>query len=506
MAAALAVTSLVSPVDLSLNRTPDMQIDEAFVDSQATNAAAIKNARGVVIKKKLVGLFKSPDGTLLFGECKGSGAENYRPSADFGDPAKPVYRCTCPSHQFPCKHSLALLYAYAQGAKFTDKEVPADITEKRAKIQARVEKKKVEPDKPHKVNTSALKKKIETQLSGIDLLENLINDLVRSGLGTLNAKSARQMEEQAKQLGNAYLPGAQNALHALTGMFYRSQISSEDELKASEREKIYSAALDQLNRLHSLCKQGRKYLQTRLEDQELKPETETDIAAWLGHAWKLEELKAAGLVQPKVELLQLAFNSYDDWTRKEYVETGVWLNLQTGAVQLTRNYRPYHAAKYIREDDSCFHVMVCPELCVYPGNLNPRVRWEASEQRPVASADYTRAREFAKTDLRAVIKDVKAQLKSPLGDKRPFALIRYRALGRVGEDVVIEDQAGERLVLADDGHPGEPTTLPLIPMLPKNVRQGHALLVRFNHELDSQKLRAKPLSVVTENEIVRLTF
>ena len=75
-----------------------------------------------------------------------------------------------------------------------------------------------------------------------------ISAVERSGLGTLNAKSARQMEEQAKQLGNAYLPGAQNALHALTGLFYRSQISSEDELKASERERVYSAALDQLNR------------------------------------------------------------------------------------------------------------------------------------------------------------------------------------------------------------------------------------------------------------------
>jgi hypothetical protein len=483
-----------------------MQIDEAFADSQAPNAAAIKNARGVVIKKKLVGLFRSADGTLIFGDCKGSGAENYRPSADFSDSTKPVYRCTCPSHQFPCKHSLALLYAYAQGAKFVEKEVPSDIVEKRQKVQQRVEKKKTEADKPHKVNTSALKKKIEIQLGGINLLESLIHDLVRAGLGTLNAKSARQVEEQAKQLGNAYLPGAQNALHALTGLFYRSNISSEDELKASERERVYSAALDQLNRLQSLCKQGRKYLQSRLEDPELKPEIETDIAAWLGHAWQLRELKDAGLVQTGAELLQLAFNAHDDWTRREFVETGVWLNLQTGAVQLTRNYRPYHAAKFIREDDSCFHVVVCPELYVYPGNMNPRVRWEASEPRPATQPDYTRARDFAKADLRAVIKDVKLQLKSPLGDRHPVALVKYRTLGRAGDDCVIEDMSGERLVLADDGHAGDPATLPLLPMLPKAVRQDQVMLVRFHHDLDSQKLRAKPLSIVTSDEIVRLTY
>jgi hypothetical protein len=483
-----------------------MEIDEAYADSLAPNAAAIKNARGVVLKRKLVGLFRSSDGSLLFGDCKGSGAENYRPSADFGDPAKPVFRCTCPSHQFPCKHSLALLYAHAQGAKFVEKDVPADISEKRSKIQQRAEKKKVEADKPHKVNTSALKKKIKAQIEGIDLLESLVNDLIRAGLGTLNAKSARQVEEQARQLGNAYLPGAQNALHALTGLFYRSQISSEVELKVAERERVYSAALDQLNRLHSLCKQGRKYLNHRLEDPELKPETESDIAAWLGHAWQLRELKDAGLVQTNVELLQLAFNSHDDWTRREFVETGVWLNLQTGAVQLTRNYRPYQAAKFIREDDSIFHIVVCPELCVYPGNLNPRVRWETMEPRPVAKADYARAREHAKTDLRAVIKEVKAQLKSPLGDRHPFALVKYRALGRAGEQVVIEGPGGERLVLADEAHDGEPATLPLLALLPEKARRDQALALRFHHNLDSQKLHAKPLSVLTENDVIRLTY
>ena len=483
-----------------------MQINEAYADSQAPNAAAIKNARGVVLKRKLVGLFRSADGTLLFGDCRGSGAENYRPSADFADPSKPVYRCTCPSRQFPCKHSLALLYACAQGAKFEEKEVPSDIGEKRAKSQARAEKKKEEATRPHKVNTSALKKKIETQLSGLQLLESLINDLVRSGLGTLNAKSARQVEEQAKQLGDAYLPGAQNALHALTGLFYRNQISSEAELKPTERERVYSVALDQLNRLHSLCKQGRKYLENRLQDPELKPETETEIAAWLGHAWQLRELKDAGLVQNNVELLQLAFNAHDDWTRQEFVETGVWLNLQTGAVHLTRNYRPYRAAKFIREDDSCFHVLACPELCVYPGNLNPRVRWSSSTPRPVSKADIARTREYGQPDFKTVVKTVKTQLRTPLGDRHPLALLRYHRLGRVAEEFVVEDQTGERLVLADDQHDSEPPTLPLLPLLQKQILQNQVLLVRFHHDLDSQRLRVKPLSVVTEDEIVRLTY
>jgi hypothetical protein len=211
-------------------------------------------------------------------------------------------------------------------------------------------------------------------------------------------------------------------------------------------------------------------------------------------------------VQVNVELLQLAFNAHDDWTRREFVETGVWLNLQTGAVQLTRNYRPYHAARHIREDDSCFHVMVCKELCVYPGNLNPRVRWEASEPRPANGSDHARARGFARADLKGIIKEIKTQLKSPLGDRHPLALVHYRALGKAGEDLILEDAAGERLVLADDGFPGDPATLPLLPMLPAAVHHGQAMLVRFHHDLDTQKLRAKPLSIVTITDVIRLTY
>ena len=96
-----------------------MQIDEAYADSLAPNAGAIKNARGVVLKRKLVALFKSPDGSLLFGDCKGSGAENYRPSADFADPAKPVFRCTCPS---PCTRLIfpALVTCSSGASAFSD--------------------------------------------------------------------------------------------------------------------------------------------------------------------------------------------------------------------------------------------------------------------------------------------------------------------------------------------------------------------------------------------------
>src|SRR5262249_9104844 len=153
---------------------------------------------------------------------------------------KPVYRCNCPSRQFPCKHSLGLLYAIVEGKKFTDAEVPEDLAAKREKVAARVEKKKADAEKPVKVNLGALAKKIQAQLDGIDLLEKLTQDVVRLGIGNMNAKTASEIEEQAKQLGNAYLPGAQTALRNYTKLF---RSDGGDELTAAAREAIHSEAL-----------------------------------------------------------------------------------------------------------------------------------------------------------------------------------------------------------------------------------------------------------------------
>ncbi len=480
-----------------------ISINEQFIDSAAPNAEAAKNGRGLVLKNKFVSFHKSADDTLLFANCQGSGKEPYLCSADFASPDTPVYRCTCPSRQFPCKHSLGLLFAFTQGKSFKVADVPEAISSKREKAAARVEKKKEVAEQPRTVNKSALTKKIKAQLEGIDLLEKLTLDLVRLGIGNMNAKSASEVEVQAKQLGNAYLPGAQSALHNYTKLF---STDAGEERTSTQREAIYSEALDQLGRLHSLVKQGRAYLNRRLEDPELAPETETGIAAWLGHAWQLRELKDAGLVQTDSELVQLAFNSHDDVARKEFVDTGIWLNLSTGRIQLTQNFRPYKAVKFIKSDDSFFDVAQVAELCVYPGDVNPRIRWEGMTSRPLTPQDLQRARSHGQADFAKVIKDVKSQIKGPLADKQPIHALNFKRMGRIGDAYVVEDAKGERLVMTDAGMSEEPRSCHLLPLLSANLFTDQTLIVRFRHDLDTRKLQVKPLSIVTQQSIVRLTF
>src|SRR5262245_59393547 len=228
-------------------------IDERYVESAAPNADAMKNGRGLIVKGKFISFHIDADETILFGQCQGSGKVPYQCSSDFARPDQPTHRCSCPSRQFPCKHCIGLMFAYVlKKSSFKTDDLPADLVEKREKLATRAEKKKEESAKPKVVNKSALAKKIQAQLDGLDLLEKLTLDVTRIGIGNMNAKTAHEIEEKAKQLGNAYLPGAQAALHRYTKLFNDHDGGINSKSAAKNSEAVFSEALDQLSRLHSI--------------------------------------------------------------------------------------------------------------------------------------------------------------------------------------------------------------------------------------------------------------
>src|SRR5688500_18747317 len=64
-------------------------------------------------------------GSLLWGTCQGGAREPYQVTVDLNEPS---FRCTCASRKHACKHGLALLLLWAQGAGSVAEEArPADF-------------------------------------------------------------------------------------------------------------------------------------------------------------------------------------------------------------------------------------------------------------------------------------------------------------------------------------------------------------------------------------------
>lgn len=480
-------------------------LTEAYVDSLALNASAIKNGRDLVKKKSYTLLNRSEDDTLLFAECKGSGKEPYRCSADFMKSDNPVFRCSCPSRQFPCKHLLGLMYAYAQGQTFTVADVPQDITEKREKIEKREEKKKAEADaggtqdKPRKrqTNKSALVKKMAAQLEGIEIADKLLQSFVQSGLGAVDRKAIQTLEDQVKQLGNYYIQGVQIAFRNLL------MILNDEE----DREAMYSKAIPQLTFIHSLVKKSRDHLSGRVNNPDsTSMDTESTLEEAIGHAWQIAELREHGLIEENAELLQLSYRSYDDPSRDEFIDEGHWIGLHSGRMYISRTYRPYRAAKHIREDDTFYSVVQSKELAVYPGELNRRARWEEATFREASAADYLAIQDKAHRSIAAAVKLVKNQIKNPLSDKHPVLLLAFREIATTGDGkYVLVDEQGKGLSLADIAYLDEATT-PMLPLLKQGDLRNQAMLVMFEHDMATNQLTAQPLSIVTTQGVIRLMY
>ena len=148
-----------------------MNITEDYIASLAPNASAVTNGKKISKTGGFVSLHKSPDSTLYYGECSGSGKSLYSTSVDFIDEASPVCRCSCPSRQIPCKHAVGLLFGILSGKTFEEGEVPEDIAKKREKKANAEEKKKERESKPSKPNKTTAVNKMKKQLEGLEIVE-----------------------------------------------------------------------------------------------------------------------------------------------------------------------------------------------------------------------------------------------------------------------------------------------------------------------------------------------
>ncbi len=479
-----------------------MKLTEQMILMQAPNAAAAENGRKLSKKGSFSNHRKTADDTLYWAECAGSGKNPYQTSLDFSAPeVAPVCRCSCPSRQFPCKHALGLMFELLAEKEFQVAEAPANLAEKRARQAARAAKKEAgeaQPPKPKKTNSAAQKKKLQHQLEGLDQAERMVNDLLSAGVSTLSGSSAQSFEKLAKDLGNYYLTGPQTAFSRIALTVRQIQTHPE------QASGLCAEALRVLISLHATIKKSRDFLNSKLESGDYSAE-DTILYEALGGIWRLEELAAIGSCRENARLVQLSFDVSLDEAKREYVERGFWLDLERGDLVRTLNYRPVKALKYVKAEDSCFELAEVPTLYEYPGEVGPRVRWEGCATRPLSDSERRAVPAAAKENIPAVVKLAKNQMKNTLLPKYIPALLPVGRIGNVGDDLVLEDRLGNRILLRDRREDGaDHASADRLKSL--SLPEGSALFGLVFYDGADRRICLHPYSAATPDQIVRLQY
>lgn len=327
-----------------------------------------------------------------------------------------------------------------------------------------------------------------------------MDDLLTGGLGTLAGTSAQSFEKVAKDLGNYYLTGPQNTFSAIALEVRKIQQNPE---KADEH---YTEALRLLIALHATIKKSRVFLNQKLEAGNFSAEDSILFEA-MGGIWRLEDLKAIGSFRENAKLVQLSFDVSYDEAKREYIERGFWVDLDTGIISQTLNYRPLKALKYVKADDSCFDVVEVPVLYEYPGEVNRRIRWEGCTTRSITIEEQEKLPALAATGIAEAVKLAKGQMKNTLLPKFIPALLPVGKIGMVGQTPVLEDTAGNRIVLRDRREDGaDHATVRNMMAVSNEIKAGTALFGLIFYDAQDQRICVHPYSIVTPDEIIRLQY
>lgn len=426
-----------------------------WVRSMAANPSAFSNAQRISRIGGFQTHFRSEDDTLLFGTCKGSGRSAYQTSVDFsGD--TPVFRCSCPSRQIPCKHGIAILLDYLEGKPFEPAEIPEDVQRKREKLEKRAEKAaQPEPAKRKPSGASAAAKKLKRQLEGLELAEQFVRDLLERGISSIHAVTAKQYLSLAKQMGDYALYGPQTIMLELIAKASACAENPDD----AQMEQLVTLCV----RLNAVVQKSKRYLQEKLESGEVLP----------------------------------------DEQRQADVDFGYWCDLDTGEIVSTQNIRPYRAGKHIKEEDSMFGLYQIPTLCRYPGGSNPRVRWEQAEVQELLPAHCAAIRNRALPTLGEAVKQAKAELKNTMAPETLAVLLAFDTIQFAQEDGHGVMQRGtERIALRSNA--SYPATCEVLHVLDKPARTDGALLGEMFYSSRERRFFLCPISIVTETGIIRL--
>jgi len=260
-----------------------MEMTEDGIAALAPDASALEAGRKQAKPGVWKGLGRSE--AALWGECQGSAL--YQVRVDLSDLTT---KCSCPSHKFPCKHGLGLLFLAVDSPDTLPRaEPPAWVSEwltKRVAAQQAREAPKPSDTQAPKKSEAALAARADKRMAlvtkGLEGLDLWLNDLVRNGLAGLELQPATFWERQAARMVDAQAPGVAARLRRMAEIPNATPDWPARLLSALGRLALLTEAFHRLSELDpALQDDVRQAVGWTLEQDEVQARGEAVEDEWL---------------------------------------------------------------------------------------------------------------------------------------------------------------------------------------------------------------------------------
>jgi hypothetical protein len=333
------------------------------------------------------------------------------------------------------------------------------------------------------------------QRRGLNALERTLVDLVNAGRW-FEPSRLQQLDKDADALGESFLPGARTTLRRLVLLAGAPDLSEDERL---------AGAADLVARLWAMVQRGRNYLEGQLSDGETAGGAAIVCEDVLGHVWQPDELRARGCATVKLSLLELAHERVSDPAAEQQRAISYLLGLTDGAVYQAVSVEPLNGSQTGPGQPSYQQLLTVPEAFVLPGFLNRKLLWEAGTEqlRALKPTHLRNAYRHARHEFRPALDLFRQQLRQPLAPREAVLLLRCARIGTVGEHVILEDAAGERIE-ALDRRKDSANVANLVRAAGMCLKERLAVLCRLFLQPLPNTITAEPLALLTPKHHLRL--
>lgn len=441
-------------------------------------------------------LFRNPEATLFFGYFDYDNGRKIYPSCYFLDQAHPAFHCSCDSLKYPCEHVISMLLSFLEGDDFYQGPAPLAAFSRFDAGPLNAFFRDVDHNR------------VTPLLEGLLAVESMVRWLLGKGLLAIDYDKFNELHHLAESSTGLGLKKLGQLLKRLASSLANESPRESFRLRITTDISACEICLDLIFQIQACIEHNRDFLQILYCGDTI---SEFTVSRFLNQPWidwNTDLLQQCGLAIKDAKLIQLGFSTNLSGSMHESMSSpiGYWAAAGSPEIFLSSSdLAPAGYQNWASSRQESHGEVVLPEIAfMVPGDPNYGICWDEYRTRYVLPEDLISLRSHSHLQWEPVLSRVRECWTNPLADRFPVAMLQFENLVATDGQIFIESSHGEKLWLTEGTEASKGSSLHILKYLPFELRERQCLLVSFHHIRSKGQIGARPIALITEQEVIRL--